>query len=371
MAQRGSIVTRRREIRSAYMEWAKLRSHARFNLAVSGMPNLPLARLPASLADIEISVPGAYGFEPLVKRLAAKCRVEPECVVEATGTSMANHLALAALIEPGDEILVEHPTYELILTAATYLGAKIARFPRVFEAGFQVDPREIERAITPRTRVIAITNLHNPTSVRTPDSALRLVGEIARSHGATVLVDEVYLEACYDSSARSAFHLGPNFVVTSSLTKAYGLSGLRCGWILAPPLLAERMWRLNDLFGVIPAHAAERLSVIALDHLAEIAADAKALLDANRARVNQFLDSRDDISAVRPEAGTIVFPKLANGRADAFCQLLRQKYDTAVVPGHFFEMPDFFRLGYSVDAETLENGLQRIASALDEFSHGH
>ncbi|MFZ0968428.1 MAG: aminotransferase class I/II-fold pyridoxal phosphate-dependent enzyme, partial [Candidatus Acidiferrales bacterium] len=113
------------------------------------------------------------------------------------------------------------------------------------------------------------------------------------------------------------------------------------------------------------------LSVIALDHLPEIAADAKALLDANRARVNQFLDSREDLVAVRPEAGTIVFPRLAHGHADAFCQLLRQKYETAVVPGHFFEMPEFFRLGYSVDAETLENGLERMASALDEFSRAH
>ncbi len=353
------------------MEWAKLRSHARFNLAVSGMPGLPLSRLRAALSDLELSAPGGYGYEPLQKRLAAKCGVEPDCVVAATGTSMANHLALAALIEPGDEILIEQPTYELLLTAAEYLGANIQRFPRVFDAGFQVDPREIERAITPRTRVMVITNLHNPSGVRTPDSILRLVGEIARTHGATVLVDEVYLETCYAPAARSAFHLGPNIVATSSLTKAYGLSGLRCGWILAPPVLAERIWRLNDLFGVIPAHIAESLSVIALDRLPEIAAEAKVLLDANRARVNQFLDSRKDLLAVRTEAGTTVFPQLAGGRVDAFCQLLRQNYETSVVPGRFFEMPDFFRLGYSVDPETLENGLQRIASALDEFSREH
>jgi len=361
-------MTQRREIRSAFIEWAKLRSHARFNLAVSGMPNLPLSRLPVSLSDIEISGPGGYGYEPLQKRLAAKCGVEPECVVAATGTSMANQLALAALIEPGDEILVEHPTYELLVTAAEYLGANIRCFQRKFEAGFQVDPREIERAMTPRTRVVALTNLHNPSGVRTPDSILKLVGEIARSLGATVLVDEVYLEACYDPAAHSAFHLGPNFVVTSSLTKAYGLSGLRCGWILAKPALAERIWRLNDLFGVIPAHAAERLSVIALDHLAEIAADAKLFLDARRARVKKFLDSRSDLFSILPEAGTIVFPQLARGHGDAFCQLLREKYETSVVPGRFFEMPDHFRMGYCVDAATLDEGLDRIALALDDFA---
>jgi len=361
-------MTHRREIRSAYMEWAKLSSHARFNLAVSGMPGLPLSRLGVALSELEISSPGGYGYEPLQRALAAKCGVAQECVVAAIGTSMANHLALAALIEPGDEVLIEHPTYELLVTTAEYLGARVLRFPRAFESGFQIDSREIERAMTPRTRVVIITNLHNPSGVRTPDATLRLVGEIARSRGATVLVDEVYLEACYDPAAQSAFHLGPNFVSTNSLTKAYGLSGLRCGWILAQPALAERMWRLNDLFGVIPAHIAEQLSVIALDHLPEISAAAKTLLDANRARVGKFLDSRKDILAVKTEAGTTVFPNLVQGRVDAFCQLLRQKYETSVVPGRFFEMPDFFRLGYCVDSKTLENGLQRIGAALDDFA---
>jgi aspartate/methionine/tyrosine aminotransferase len=360
-------LTQRREIRSPYMEWAKLRSGARFNLAVSGMPNLPLSRLGATIDDLEITGPGGYGYQPLQEALAAKCGVDPENVVAATGTSMANHLALAALIEPGDEVLIEQPAYELLITTAEYLGAKISRFPRPFDAGFQLDPRVIERAITPRTRVIVITNLHNPSSVRVPDSVLRLVGEIAASHRAVVLVDEVYLEACYDPAVRSAFHLGPNFVITSSLTKAYGLSGLRSGWILAAPQLAERMWKLNDLFGVVPAHAAELLSVIALERLPEIAAEAKARLEQNRARLKSFLESRHDLVAVPPESGTIIFPQLISGRADVFCQILRDKYETSVVPGRFFEQPDHFRMGYGMDEATLEEGLKRIAATLDEF----
>lgn len=360
-------MTQRREIRSPYMEWAKLRSGARFNLAVSGVPNLPLSRLGVRIEDLEISGPGGYGYAPLQQALAKKCGVEPENVVAATGTSMANHLALAALIEPGDEVLIEHPAYELLITTAEYLGARISRFPRAAGSGFQLDPREVERCITARTRVVVITNLHNPSSVRINDGVLRLVGEIAASHRASVLVDEVYLEACYDSEARSAFHLGPNFVITSSLTKAYGLSGLRAGWILAAPQLAERMWKLNDLFGVIPAHAAERLSVIALEKLPEIAAETKARLEANRARVREFLGTRQDLIVARPDAGTIIFPQLVRGRSDVFCQVLRDKYETAVVPGRFFEMPDHFRMGYAVDPATLEEGLQRIAAALDEF----
>jgi histidinol-phosphate/aromatic aminotransferase/cobyric acid decarboxylase-like protein len=97
-----------------------------------------------------------------------------------------------------------------------------------------------------------ITNLHNPTSALTPDSVLREIGDIARTIGALVLVDEVYLDAVYEETPRTPFHLGPEFVVTSSLTKVYGVSGLRCGWILARPELAWKMRRLNDLYSATP-----------------------------------------------------------------------------------------------------------------------
>src|SRR5258708_19452399 len=132
-----------------------------------------------------------------------------------------------------------------------------------------------------KARLMVVTNLDNPSGVVLEEETLRAIGEMARSVGARVLVDEVYLELLFDRPQRSAFHLGEHFIVTSSLTKAYGLSGLRCGWILAAPELAERMWHHNDLFGNIPAHITDRLSVIALAHLYTIRARPKSLLEAH------------------------------------------------------------------------------------------
>jgi len=358
----------RREIRSGYIEWAKLRSSARYNLAISDVEHVRLADLGASMADLEISGPGGYGYEPLLQKLCAKSGVPVESIVHAQGTSMANHLAMAALLEPGDEVLIEEPSYGAIVSTAEYLGAKIRRFPRTFESGFQVDPREVERNISARTRLIVITNLHNPSGVRTTDSKLRIVGEIARSMGAHVLVDEVYLEACFDSRWQTSFLLGPNFIATSSLTKAYGLTGLRCGWIFAAKPLAERMWRLNDLFGVMAPHPVELLSVLAFEHLPEIAARAKQLLATNRALLKEFFKSRRDLLAIWPEAGAIAFPQLTSGHADAFCQLLRDKYETSVVPGRFFEMPEHFRIGVGGKTEDVRGGLARMGAALDELA---
>jgi aspartate/methionine/tyrosine aminotransferase len=210
--------------------------------------------------------------------------------------------------------------------------------------------------------------MHNPTGALTGTDTLKAVGELARSVGARVLVDEVYLEAIFDDARPYAFQLGSEFVTTSSLTKAYGLSGLRCGWILAEPALARRIWRLHDIFGGIPAHPAERLSVVALANLDRIAARARGLLGANRPVLDSFLDSRDDLDALRPRFGTVASPRLRAGSVDGLCALLRDKYETSVVPGRFFEMPDHFRIGIGIPTDLLRAGLERLGAALDEMA---
>ena len=363
---------------SEYIEWVKTRPRSRFNLGTSGVADYPLAELIAvtggalRLEDLELSGPSFYGYEPLEQALAAKCGVPAECIVAATGTSMANHLVLAATLSPGDEVLIEQPAYDPLLETARYLGAKVTRFERRFEPGsgdgFRVDPLAVERALTPRTRLIVITNLHNPSGALTGEDALRQVGEMAGSVGADVLVDEVYLEMDYTRSTRSAFFLGDHFIVTSSLTKAYGLSGLRCGWIMARPELAKALWRLNDLYGVIPAHVAERLSVVALKHLDRIAARARALLETNRALLDRFVDSRRDLEAMRPPFGTIVFPRLVRGSVGDLCALLRDEFETTLTPGRFFEMPKHFRMGIGCDTAPLAASLERLGAALDRLA---
>jgi aspartate/methionine/tyrosine aminotransferase len=289
--------------------------------------------------------------------------------VTAAGTTFANHLAMAALVKPGDEVLFEAPAYEPMLATVQYLGADVKRFARRFEDGFAVSPEEIERRVTRNTRLIVLTNLHNPSGVLTDDSTLKQVGEIARSVGARVLVDEVYIETLFETSPRTSFHLGEEFVVTSSLTKAFGLSGLRCGWIFAEPELARKMWLLNDLFAATPVHAGERLSVAAFSQLDELAARAKTLLDRNRALLNDFLDTREELEAVRPEFGTVMFPRVRSGDADRLCRLLREKYETSVVPGAFFELPAHFRVGIAVETQVLEEGLERLGEALNEIQN--
>ena len=361
-------------MRARYMEWAKTRSQARFNLATSGIVSVPAAELPFQRGEIELTRAGGYGFEPLQERIARHAGVRTDCVVAAAGTSMANHLAMAALLNPGDEVVIEQPAYGPLLDLAGYFGARVRRLARRFENGFALDVEELERAITRERRLVILTNLHNPSSALLSAETLRAIGQFAQRNGKRVLVDEAYREVVFDGSAPSAFNVGEQlggenpFVVTNSLTKAYGLSGLRCGWILAAPELARRMWLLNDLFAANAAHPAERLSVIAFDHLEQFRSRTRALLAANRPLLDEFLDSRTDLECFRPAQGTVVFPRLANGDASAFFTLLREKYETTVVPGEFFEMPQHFRVGISGDTDELRGGLQRLGAALDEIA---
>jgi aspartate/methionine/tyrosine aminotransferase len=127
------------------------------------------------------------------------------------------------------------------------------------------------------------------------------------------------------------------------------------------------MWRLNDFFGVNAPHPAERLAVTAFDHLDTFRNRARAMIAANRPVLDEFLDSRADLDYFRPPAGTVAFPRLRRGTVDEFARLLREKYETSVVPGAFFGAPEHFRIGIGGDGDELRSGLQRIAEALDEF----
>jgi aspartate/methionine/tyrosine aminotransferase len=353
---------------SEFMHWAKTRPKVKFDLALSGVLNLPFADLDAKLSDLELHGDNAYGYRPLVDALASHRHVSPENVVTVSGgTSMANHLAMAALLEHGDEVLIEQPTYDPVLAIAEYLGAKIKRFPRRFDDGFKIDIVELAKEITPRTRLIAVTNLHNPSSALVEETTLRKIGELARDVRARVLVDEVYLEAMFENSPRSAVSLGPEFVATSSLTKGYGLSGLRCGWILAESELAKRMRRLDDIFAASAPNVMERLSVTAVAQLPKIAARAKALLETNRRTLDDFFTTRDDVDVVPTKFGTTSFPRLRNGDVDRLCGLLIEKYETAVVPGHFFESPNHIRIGMCCNPELFAVGVERLGKALDEL----
>jgi aspartate/methionine/tyrosine aminotransferase len=353
-------------VQSDYMHWFKVQAPVRYNLASSEVPHFRLDTLPLAIRDLDLDGASHPRYAPLRHAIGKRYGVAPECIVTANGASMANFLAMATLVAPGDEVVFEQPAYEPMLASARFLGADIKWVERQPERHFGLNLDQLDSIVSGRTRLIVITNLHNPSGALLGQDELRSIGHIAERSGAKVLVDEVYLDSAVPAPTTSAL-LGPQFVATSSLTKVYGLSGLRCGWIFAEPELAERMWRLNDLFGVNLPHQSETLSCFAFEHLLEIAAGTAERLAINRTLFNEFAGSRDDVEAMLAEHGITVFPRWSRGATEPLNALLRLKYDTSIVPGRWFDMPDRFRIGLGGETGMLEEGLARLGSALDEL----
>jgi len=352
-----------------YMQWAKQHVRPRVNLAGSNLLACELTDLPGAREALELHGDNDNGYPPLIGAIAAAYGVTADMVVTAQGASGANFLVFAALVKADDDVLVERPGYDPLMGPPKLLGARVVRFDRRFEDGYRLDPDAIRAALTPRTRLIVITNPHNPTGVLAAHSEVDEIGRIAERHGARVLVDEVYLDTAPAGATRAAAARSPVFISTSSLTKSYGLAGLRCGWALAAPDVAEALRRARDIVDGTGAFPAERLSVLAFSLIDQLAARARRILTANGRAVREFLAGRTDLESVAPAAGTVVFPRIRGvDDADPFLETLAREFETGLVPGRFFEAPAHFRLGFGGRADVLAEGLGLLGKALDGLS---
>lgn len=349
--------------RSPYMEWAKHRPKPAIDLAGSNLLACTLDDLPGARDAVDLAGESPNGYPPLVDAIATRYGVEPQNVATAVGCSGANFLALAALVESGDEILFEQPGYDPLAAAAEMLGARAIRFERRFEDGWRLDPERIARAITPRVRVLVISSPHNPSGVLASPDDLAAIGRLADRQGLAVLVDEVYLDLS-PAGHPPAAKLSPAFVSTNSLTKTYGLAALRCGWALASPEVTERIRRARDVVDVWSAMPADRLSVVAFGNLDRLGERSRRLVDANARVVRDFLGRRPELECVASDA-TIAFPRFADGRGAApFVERLLRDRSVAVVPGAFFDSPAHFRISFGGATGALEEGLRAIDECL-------
>ena len=354
-----------------YVQWAATRTSARFDLAGSAVL-APWAEAPQAAGD-DMALAGEHpaGFTPLLRPISARYGVPADHVTTAHGTTGANFLVCAALLEAGDEVLVERPGYDALHGGPQLVGAVTTPFTRDFDAGFQLDPAGVRRAITPRTRLIVITNPHNPSGVVAESDAIDEIGEIARHHGVHVLVDEVYMDASAAPAssapgiALTAATRGDVFIATSSLSKSYGLAPLRCGWILSSPAVAGRLRRTRAIVEGGASLVAERVAARAFHQIDALLARSRELLDVNRAVLAAFLQSRPELEWCDPGGGTMVFPRIRTvPDSSEFVQRLLTLRETAVVPGHLFGAPAHFRIGVGGDTQALRQGLAAIGSAL-------
>lgn len=356
----------RRGVWAPYMAWAKQRPPVEHDLAGSNLLGCAIDDLPGASQEVELNGLNPEGYPPLVEAIARQYDVDASRVATAAGATGANFLAFAALVRPGDEVVVERPAYDPIIGALEMLGARIRRFDRLFDDGWRVDPDRVRNAVTEATRAIILTSPHNPSGAVATVEALEEIGRAAAAIGAHVVVDEVYLDAVYTNRPVPAVTLGDVFVSTNSLTKAYGLSGLRAGWVLGSRDVAERVRRVRDVVDVSGAFPADRLAVLAFQYLEKLEARARSIIEPNLERFTRFVDARPDLEWVPPQGGTVAFPRIV-GATDtrALAERLLREHGTAIVPGAFFEAPAHMRIAFGCSARTLDAGLEALGRVLD------
>ncbi len=353
-----------------YMRWAKTRPSVTYDLASSGLVPVTSEELLGEIAvkdAFSLSGPNDEGLMPLRDAIASRYGVTIDRVSIAAGAAGANFQALLALLEPGDDVLIETPGYDPLIAAARAAGANVVRFERSWSKGFALDPYVVRTALTPATKLIVVSNAHNPSGAMASRDVLEQLGVMAEAIGARVLVDEVYAEAQHAAAPppKPAATMGDVFVSTSSLTKAYGLAGLRCGWVLASPQLSQRVREVRDIIDGSGAFVAEQLSVMAFAQIDRLRARAQSILSDNLAAVRSMAQSNPHLEWLEPAAGTTAFPRVkgVDDTSELVDRLIRD-HDTIVVPGRFFQAPQHIRIAFGGRAEMIKEALVRLDRAL-------
>lgn len=345
----------------------------KYDLASSAVPTVTPADLELDMNAIPIYDTRNFTrhFPALREMLAARYELAAEDVLLTTAASGANFIVPAALLERGDEALCEEPYYEPQWRSAQAVGAKVNFFRRRPEENFRLNPDEIKKTMTPKTRLIILSNLHNPSMQLATDDEIAAVADVAARNGATVLVDEVYRELLFDRIPRTAMKVRENIVVTSSFSKALGLQGLRLGWALARPEVMRRALNvLQSLHVGIPTPSAHIL-MRALAIEPKLHARARSIIEGKIDILRRWARERGDVRVIEPYCGANALVKMPDGlNTLEFCNRLARERGVMMDPGELFRIPGHVRISMMEKPDMVEAALRETGSFLDEMLRG-
>jgi aspartate/methionine/tyrosine aminotransferase len=349
-----------------------------WNLSESGVEPLRLEELAMAAEDRELLMrqPLAYtqtnGTIELRRLIADLYAGASTHHIQVTnGGSEANFITLVHLVQPGDEIVMMTPNYMQAPGIARALGATVHGWPlrvNATRSRWAPDFDALEALVNQRTRVIFICTPNNPTGSRLTAEELDRVSAIASRVGAWVISDEIYQGAELDAAeSPSMWGRSERVIVTCGLSKAYGLPGLRIGWVAAPPQVAEQLWAVHDYTTIAPGALNDRLARIALSPPGRerLLARTRGIIRANFPVLRSWLDKRKRFSYVAPEAGAIAFVKYGHPiNSTDLAERLRIEQSVLVVPGDHFAMDGYLRVGFGSHPEHLVGALDRVGELI-------
>ena len=355
--------------------------HVELNLSDSGVHPLTLQDLlePGEHDEIfqqRMIYTQSNGTPELRDRIAALYNgVERENIEVTNGGAEANYITASALVNPGDEVVLQLPNYMQLWGVLRAIGANVKTWelrPDVDHNTWHSDIDELEKLVTPDTKLIAICNPNNPSGSVLGSEELDHIANIAKKNDAWTLVDEIYQGAELDGTTTpSMWGRHDKVVVTNSLSKAYGLPGLRLGWILAPADIIEECWGRHDYTTISPGALSDHLAEKALEpaRRARILERTRELLTRNLDIAMEWVDGQDRLKTIVPKAGAFLMLSYEQDiNSSELAERLRVEKSILVVPGDHFGMDGWLRVGFGDDTDTLRRGLDRLSEMLKELS---
>jgi aspartate/methionine/tyrosine aminotransferase len=361
-----------------------------FNLSESGVHPLTLGELVDDAAAREallaegLRYTQSNGTQPLRESIAALYPGATSDHIQVTnGGSEANYITTWNLVEPGDEVVMMVPNYMQTWGLARAFGATVKEWPLVNDArqghaeaargegGWRIDADGLERVMSPRTKLVVICNPNNPTGARFEAGDLDRIAAIADRHGSWILSDEIYRGAERDGrETPTIWGRSDRVIVTSGLSKAYGLPGLRIGWIVGPPSRIASLWSYHDYTTIAPGALSDALARHALEpaRRERILARTRGILNQNYPIIAKWLDDHAGMfSYAPPDAGAIVYTRYHCHpwiNSTDLVTRLRLEKSVLIVPGDHFGMDHYLRLGFGDEPEHLRSGLEHLGRGI-------
>lgn len=343
----------------------------RYNLSESSVADQRLSDLGLTVPDMPLLYGEHRGRRGLRELIAAEgSGLTANDVLITTGAAGALFIVATSLLGPEDHLVVVRPNYATNLETPRAIGCATTHIDLAFEDGFRIDLDRVAAAITPRTRIVSVTCPHNPTGVMLSEAELRALADLTARRGCRLLVDETYRDLSYDTPLPLAASLGEHVIGVSSLSKAYGVPGIRIGWLITKdPALQEIFLAASEQISICGSVMDEWVAEQVVRNRAAILTPRLAEMRRRLALVGDWMAGEDLLEWVRPSGGVVCFPRMKAepaGGTDAFYRRLLEDHGAYVGPGHWFEMPDtYFRLGYGWPTQAeLEAGLAAISAAL-------
>ena len=359
-------------------------THVRFDIAESGI--LPLSTqdllnlLPsdqrASALDALLSLPLGYsearGTEALRGLLAATYqRADADSILVTTGAIEANFLLFNCLLDPGDHMIAPFPAYQQLYSVPKAIGCDVSLWHVGPETGYQYDMRALEKLVTPKTKVIVVNTPHNPTGAMLSPKDAAHVYALAESVGAVVIGDEAYRWLAVPDGAPFAppfFDLGPRGISVGTLSKPFGLPGLRTGWIAGPPDLIRRCWSYRDYVTLSPGKLNDALARLALEHRDQIVQRNRGIIEANLREATRWMAERSAFLSWTPPRGGLLALIKYDLPMDSLplADKLALEYSVMLAPGSAFGYERHLRLGVGQEPAIFAEGLAQAAKCFEK-----